>query len=127
MGIFRLAETDFMGEGERMSLHIMPGETKNIIFHLPDEVETVTSLDVRFYDEDSEELFSYDENSEEIYAMQGLPKAFGLTIPPTDSILYENKERGALQVEWAIGTTVKIAKATKITCGVNYNHDGGEA
>ncbi len=129
MGVFLLAETHPLEESERgrMSLHIMPGETKNIIFHLPDEIETVTSLDVRFYDEDEEELFAYDESSEEIYAMQGFPKAFGLTVPPEDTILYENREKGVVQVEWAIGDVVKIAKATRISCGVNYNHDGGEA
>ena len=109
-----------------MSLHVMPGETKDIFFSLPDEVDDITALNIRFFDEDEEQLIEYDEDSEEVYSVAGKPNVIGLTMPPEDTILYENRERGVVQLEWNLGEVKRIAKAIRITCGTYYYHDGGE-
>ena len=110
-----------------MSLHIMPGETKNIIFTLREEPTLFDTVTIRFYDEDREQLFYFDEDSEEIFTIHGEPYKLGLTVPPEDTILYENRERGAVQVEWTIGGMTRIAKAIRIICGdYIYKDEGGE-
>lgn len=117
MGVFLLAETHPLEEGELVSLHIMPGETKNIIFTLREEPALFDTVVVRFFDENREQLFYFDGDSEEIYRVHGKPYLLGLTVPPADTILYENREKGAVQLEWTIGGMTRIAKAIKITCG----------
>lgn len=110
-----------------MAIKIMPGETKIICFGLPDDVSTIDSCTVRFY-QDDEEILEYSdsaegEDSERFCAVEGEPNNLYLTMPRDDTLLFENRIRAQVQIEWDIDGFHKVAKATRVTVGEYLNLD----
>ena len=102
-----------------MSLKLMPGETRNYTFKLPDEVATIDSVLICFF-QNNEKLFEYTETMQDkVFGVENQPDLIVCSLPREDTLKFENKIPGELQMEWNVGNKHPIAKAIRISVG-NY-------
>lgn len=106
-----------------MALKLMPGETRNYTFKLPDPISSIDSIDVRFF-QDGGKIVEYDETqTNNVYQVAGEENLLVCTLPRADTLLFENKIPASVQIEWSIGIYHSIAKEQRITVGNYLNKD----
>lgn len=106
-----------------MALKLMPGETRNYTFKLPDPISSIDSIDVRFF-QDGGKIVEYDETqTDNVYQVAGEDYLLVCTLPRSDTLLFENKIPASVQIEWSIGIYHSIAKEQRISVGNYLNKD----
>ena len=106
-----------------MALKLMPGETRNYTFKLPDPISSIDSIDVRFF-QDGGKIVEYDETkTDNVYQVAGEDYLVTCTLPRADTLLFENKIPASVQIEWSIGIYHSIAKEQRISVGNYLNKD----
>lgn len=101
----------------------MPGETRNFAFKLPVVVTDIDSINIMFY-QYGEKLFSYNETmTEKVYGVDGEPNMLICSIPREDTLKFENKMQGQIQMEWEIDGYHSVAKAQRISVGDYLNKE----
>ena len=84
-----------------MALKLMPGETRNYTFKLPDPISSIDSIDVRFF-QDGGKIVEYDETqTDNVYQVAGEENLLVCTLPRADTLLFENKIPASVQIEWS--------------------------
>lgn len=105
-----------------MALKLMPGETRNYSFKLPIAVDALSSLNVRFFQND-EKIVEYDGENENIGKIGTDPFVLIVTVPREDTLKFENKIKAFCQLEWESGGYHSVAKAIRITVGNYLNRE----
>ena len=95
----------------------MPGETRNYTFMLPVSVADIDSLKICFY-QNGAKLVEYNETmTDNIYGVSGEPNLLVCSIPRENTLLFENKVRAQMQMEWEVDGYHSVAKAQKVSVG----------
>ncbi|MBE6892466.1 MAG: hypothetical protein E7482_00435 [Ruminococcaceae bacterium] len=105
-----------------MALKLMPGETRNYSFKLPVAVSALSTVDVRFF-QNEEKIVEYNEESENIGRISSDPFILIVTVPREDTLKFENRIRAYCQIEWETEGYHSVAKAQRITVGDYMNRD----
>lgn len=106
-----------------MALKLMPGETRNYNFKLPVAVSALSTVNVRFFQND-EKIFEYSEkDTDNIYGSYADEFVLIVTIPREDTLKFENRIRAYCQIEWESEGYHSVAKAQRITVGDYLNRE----
>ena len=106
-----------------MALKLMPGETRNYTFRLPVSVKDIDAIRICFY-QNEEKIKEYDGSmTENVYGIDGEENLIVCTVPREDSLLFENRIKAFVQVEWEIDGYHSVAKAQRISVGNYLNRD----
>ena len=106
-----------------MALKLMPGETRNFSFKLPVAVTAISSVNVRFF-QNEEKVVEYDDSMQEnVYGSYADEFVLICTLPREDTLKFENKIRAYCQIEWDSEGYHSVAKAQRITVGDYLNKD----
>lgn len=101
----------------------MPGETRNYTFKLPDEVTNIEHFLVCFF-QNGEKILEYDETmTEKIYGVEGQANLLVCFLPREDTLLFENKIKAELQMEWDVENRHPISKPIRISVGTYLNKE----
>lgn len=101
----------------------MPGETRNYTFKLPVAIADIDTMKICFY-QDDEKIKEYDETmTDNIYGVEGEDYFVVCTLPREDTLLFENKIRAYVQMEWESDGYHSVAKAQRISVGDYLNKE----
>lgn len=104
-----------------MALKLMPGETRNFSFKLPVATSALTTVNVRFF-QDDEKVVEYDQSqTDRIYGSYSDEFILICSLPREDTLKFENKMRAYCQIEWDSQGYHSVAKAQRITVGDYLN------
>lgn len=108
-----------------MALKLMPGETRNYTFKLPDIVADIDTILVCFY-QDEEKVLQYAEtDTDNLYGIggEGNENFLVCSMPREDTLLFENRIPAKMQIEWNLDGKHSVAKAQRISVGTYLNKE----
>ena len=102
-----------------MALKLMPGETRNYTFKLPDEVANIDSMLICFFQNDEKILEYTEAMQDKVFGVENQPNLIVCVLPREDTLKFENRMPAKLQMEWNIDGRHSVSKAQRISVG-NY-------
>ena len=101
----------------------MPGETRNYSFKLPTAISAISSINVRFF-QNEEKVVEYDDSmAENVYQPAGEDFVIMVTLPREDTLKFENRMKAYCQIEWVSEGYHSVAKKQRITVGDYLNKE----
>lgn len=110
-----------------MAIYIMPGEDKLFSITLPDSINTITAITVKFQHADGSTVASYtDSSTDNVFTLDAAGKVLWVFVPSAKTYDFLDDEKAYIWLEWVSGGYKKIPRRRiNVACGHNYNRPEG--